>query len=103
MKKPLDQIMGHGADNDGIEEFDNPLPVWWLGLFYLTIVWALAYGIERRRCVSYAVATTMAFSLPYSPDRQSWLVIAAMDSSTPSSRNTDSNVSVHTSVLMPPR
>lgn len=37
---------------------------------------AMAYGIERRRCVGYAVATTMAFSLPYSPDRQSWLVIA---------------------------
>lgn len=39
---------------------------------------AMAYGIERRRCVSYAVATTMAFSLPYSPDRQSWAVIAVV-------------------------
>ena len=39
---------------------------------------AMAYGIERRRCVSYAVATTMAFSLPYSPDRQSWVVIAVV-------------------------
>lgn len=37
---------------------------------------ALAYGIKRQRCVSYAVAATMAFSLPYSPNRQSWLVIA---------------------------
>jgi hypothetical protein len=39
---------------------------------------AMAYGIERRRCVSYAVATTMAFSLPYSPDRQPWAVIAVV-------------------------
>ncbi len=39
---------------------------------------AMAYGIQRRRCVSYAVATTMVFSLPYSPDRQSWTIIAAV-------------------------
>jgi len=51
----------------------------WLRRYALPIaggLLALAYGIERRRCVSYAVATTMAFSLPYSLERQSWLVIA---------------------------
>ena len=36
-----DQILGHGHEADGIEEYDNKLPTWWLGLFYLTIV----YGI----------------------------------------------------------
>jgi len=51
----------------------------WLRRYALPItggLLALAYGIKRQRCVGYAVATTMAFSLPYSPDRQSWLVIA---------------------------
>lgn len=51
----------------------------WLRRYILPVsggLLALAYGIDRRRCVGYAVATTMAFSLPYSPDRQSWLVIA---------------------------
>jgi len=53
----------------------------WLRRYALPVtggLLAMAYGIERRRCVSYAAATTMAFSLPYSPDRQSWVVIAAV-------------------------
>lgn len=44
--RPRDQILGHGADADGIEEYDNPLPDWWLGLFWFTIVWAVAYTLH---------------------------------------------------------
>jgi cytochrome c oxidase cbb3-type subunit III len=33
---------GHVWDQD-IEEYNNPMPRWWLGLFVLTIVFALAY------------------------------------------------------------
>lgn len=35
---------GHVWDGD-LEEYNNPLPRWWLGLFILTIVFALAYLI----------------------------------------------------------
>lgn len=28
---------------DGIEEYNNPMPRWWLGLFILTIIFALVY------------------------------------------------------------
>jgi len=28
---------------DGIEEYDNPLPPWWVGLFNFTILFGLAY------------------------------------------------------------
>jgi cytochrome c oxidase cbb3-type subunit 3 len=38
--------MGHGADYDGIEEYDNPLPDWWVGLFLFTILWGVGYWVE---------------------------------------------------------
>lgn len=42
--KPSDpETTGHAWD--GIEEFNNPLPRWWLYTFYATIIWAIAYTV----------------------------------------------------------
>jgi cytochrome c oxidase cbb3-type subunit III len=30
---------------DGIEEFNNPLPRWWVWVFYATIIWGIGYTI----------------------------------------------------------
>jgi cytochrome c oxidase cbb3-type subunit 3 len=34
-----------GHSWDGIEEFNNPLPRWWLWTFYACIIWGVAYTI----------------------------------------------------------
>lgn len=34
-----------GHEWDGIQEFNNPLPKWWVWIFYLTIVWGIGYTI----------------------------------------------------------
>jgi cytochrome c oxidase cbb3-type subunit 3 len=36
-----DQLLDH--DYDGIREYDNPTPGWWVGLFVLTIVFSALY------------------------------------------------------------
>lgn len=38
-----EKTMGHAFD--GIEEYDNPLPKWWLYMFMATIVFGLAYAV----------------------------------------------------------
>lgn len=34
-----------GHSWDGIEELNNPLPRWWVWVFYATIVWAIGYAV----------------------------------------------------------
>ena len=34
-----------GHSWDGIEEYNNPLPRWWLWTFYITIIWGVIYTI----------------------------------------------------------
>ncbi|KAA3634364.1 MAG: cytochrome C oxidase subunit III [Bacteroidetes bacterium] len=41
LAKEKDILLDH--DYDGIEELDNPLPPWWVALFWITIIFAVVY------------------------------------------------------------
>lgn len=41
MSKVTDELLDH--DYDGIKEYDNPLPSWWVALFWFGIVFAIVY------------------------------------------------------------
>ncbi|WP_298679083.1 cytochrome-c oxidase, cbb3-type subunit III [uncultured Lentibacter sp.] len=43
IKKEDPSTTGHSWD--GIQEFNNPLPRWWLWIFYACIVWGLWYSV----------------------------------------------------------
>lgn len=46
--KHVDELSGietTGHEWDGIRELDNPLPRWWLWVFYACIVWSLGYFV----------------------------------------------------------
>jgi cytochrome c oxidase cbb3-type subunit 3 len=45
---PVDHVTGQsttGHEWDGIRELNTPLPRWWLGIFYATIVWSVGYWV----------------------------------------------------------
>jgi len=50
-RHPEEQILQEGDPDttghvwDGIKEFNNPMPRWWLWTFYATIVWGIGYTV----------------------------------------------------------
>lgn len=47
-ERHVDQLSGTettGHEWDGIRELDNPLPRWWLWIFYACVVWSIGYYI----------------------------------------------------------
>lgn len=45
MAEQNEEKLLEGHTYDGIQEYDNPMPKWWLYIFYLTIAWSVFYVI----------------------------------------------------------
>lgn len=45
VKKVAGEVPTTGHEWDGIREYDNPMPRWWVWVFYATIVWGIGYVI----------------------------------------------------------
>lgn len=56
--KDTKEIETTGHSWDGIEEFDTPMPRWWLWTFYLTIIWGIGYTIAYPAWPLVSGATT---------------------------------------------
>jgi cytochrome c oxidase cbb3-type subunit III len=52
--QPKSTVETTGHEFDGIEELDNPLPFWWVGLFVVTIVFAVGYLLYYPGLGSFA-------------------------------------------------
>lgn len=63
-EKKKHEVETTGHSWDGIEEYNNPLPRWWLWVFYATIIWGVAYTIAYPAwpMISQATSGVLGFS-----------------------------------------
>ncbi len=45
MNKPAPEPQLCAHESDGIQEYDNPMPLWWSGLFWVSIVFSILYAM----------------------------------------------------------
>lgn len=45
MSSKKNEVETTGHSWDGIEEYNNPLPKWWVYIFYICIIWGVGYSI----------------------------------------------------------
>jgi cytochrome c oxidase cbb3-type subunit 3 len=66
----MDEILDHGQDYDGIKEYDNPLPRWFLLMFYASIIFAFLYmGYYTAKTRAIVQATGLGANLAWSGTR----------------------------------
>ena len=82
MAAPPDVLLEHSAD--GIQEYDNPLPAWWLGILYVTIAFTVVFipylqmtGWSQEGQYDQEVADAEA---KYAPAREAQAAAAAASS-----------------------
>lgn len=62
--KEIDEVTGvetTGHEWDGLKELNNPLPRWWLWVFYICIVWSIGYWVVYPAWPTISGATQGTF------------------------------------------
>ena len=67
MAKKEDELLNH--DYDGIQEYDNNLPKWWVQLFWVTIIFSVVYvvyyhmmgGLNQEQVLAKEIAEMQQF------------------------------------------
>jgi cytochrome c oxidase cbb3-type subunit III len=87
-QRPEPSYTGH--EWDGIKEYDNPLPRWWLWIFYATIIWSVIYWLlypawpmvsqATQGVLGYSTRTEAAAELVAHRERNAPLEARIMDS-----------------------
>jgi len=67
--KDTNRLLGHPDEADGIDEYDNPLPDWWLGLLWLTVIWAAAYGVHYHFIADRSAVRELAAEMAAAEER----------------------------------
>jgi cytochrome c oxidase cbb3-type subunit 3 len=78
-----DRLLDH--EYDGIREYDNPMPRWWLATFWVTIIFSILYllnlpvvGIGNGRLADYEAEVAKAAALAAANDPLQGLTDAAL-------------------------
>ena len=84
MSKDTNRLLGHTDEADGIDEYDNPLPDWWVGLFWLTIIWGIGYGIHYHFIADRSAEKALAAEIAMAEERfpQQAMAVAEMAGAT---------------------
>lgn len=69
MSKDTNRLLGHTLEADGIDEYDNPLPDWWLGLFWFTIIWGIGYAVHYHFIADRSQVSELAAEMAIADER----------------------------------
>lgn len=67
-KKPQGELLDHNYD--GIEELNNPLPMWWQQLFWATIIFAVGYFVYYQYMGGPTLQDELASDLKVAQEQQ---------------------------------
>ena len=73
IKKDRQEPETTGHSWDGIEEYNNPLPKWWLWIFYATIIWGVGYTIAYPAWPLVSSATQGILGQRPAGDTRQWV------------------------------